>query len=299
MRNARAGLGWIALSAIVLAIGCGKQPPRGPLANKEEVSKLRIAFGGSAAKPAENAPAAASATGNGWGKITGKFKINGTPPASKPINITASPEICMPGNKPVPSQTLLVDSGSKGIANIAIYARKTVRVHDSAKSPPADAVVFDQKDCLFASPLLAFVKGQKVRMKNSDPISHNINMTPKNGPAFNQLIPGGQEVPYAAVGEEALPVKVKCDIHPWMGAYTLARNTTYFAVTKTDGSFEIANLPDGEELEFQVWHERVASWDLQPAGVTWDKKGRFKVKLAENEEKKLEFEVPAAVFAAE
>ena len=40
-----------------------------------------------------------------------------------------------------------------------------------------------------------------------------------------------------------------------MKAYMLPRENGYFAVSADDGSFEIANLPAGEELEIQVWHE--------------------------------------------
>ena len=40
-----------------------------------------------------------------------------------------------------------------------------------------------------------------------------------------------------------------------MTAYMLPRKNGYFAVTDADGTFEIANVPAGEQLEFQVWHE--------------------------------------------
>ena len=71
----------------------------------------------------------------------------------------------------------------------------------------------------------------------------------------------------------------------------LPRKNRYFAVTAADGSFEIANLPAGEELEIQVWHESAAG--TQGALVVetdaakelkWTKKGRIKIKLEENED---------------
>ncbi len=33
---------------------------------------------------------------------------------------------------------------------------------------------------------------------------------------------------------------------------------SYVAVSRADGRFEIANLPAGEDIEFQAWHERAA-----------------------------------------
>ena len=63
----------------------------------------------------------------------------------------------------------------------------------------------------------------------------------------------------------------------------LPRNDKYFAVTKDDGSFEIPNLPAGEEVEIQVWHERGAgpggALVLPKKDLKWTPKGRFKVKL--------------------
>jgi hypothetical protein len=48
-----------------------------------------------------------------------------------------------------------------------------------------------------------------------------------------------------------------------------------------------------------VWHERIPTWSIKPAGVNWDAKGRFKVKLADNEDKQVTFEIPAALIKAE
>jgi hypothetical protein len=71
-------------------------------------------------------------------------------------------------------------------------------------------------------------------------------------------------------------------------------------VTKPDGSFEISNLPAGEEIEVQVWHERgtgaggalvLANKDLK-----WTNKGRFKIKLDADQTKDLALEVPETAF---
>jgi hypothetical protein len=61
-----------------------------------------------------------------------------------------------------------------------------------------------------------------------------------------------------------------------MKAYIIARDDSYFAVTKPDGTFEIANLPAGDEIEFQVWHERAGKG--LAAQPDW-KGGRFKVTI--------------------
>jgi hypothetical protein len=117
---------------------------------------------------------------------------------------------------------------------------------------------------------------------------------------FNQTLVPDQVVGYTPIKEEALPAAVSCSIHPWMRGYLLPREDKYFAVTKSDGSFEIPNLPAGEEVELQVWHERGAG----PSGalvlprddLKWTKRGRFKVKLEPDQTTDLALEVPAAAL---
>jgi hypothetical protein len=81
-----------------------------------------------------------------------------------------------------------------------------------------------------------------------------------------------------------------------MSANMLVRNNPYFAVTKPDGSFEIANVPAGVDLEFRVWQEKTR---YIPAitlnGEQLPKfKGRLKLKLEDGETRTLDAVVAAA-----
>ena len=218
----------------------------------------------------------------------------------QPYNANKDEATCAPGGKAPLQESLLVDSGNKGIANIAIYVRKASRVHESAQSTD-DTVEFDQKVCVFLTHVFPLTIGQTIKIMNSDPVGHNTNIAGKNG--FNQTIPAGESVDFKPQKEEAVPVSVSCSIHPWMRAYFLPRNDGYFAVTGRDGAFEIPNVPAGESLEFQVWHENAGGrggplvlTDTKAKELKWSKKGRFKITLAEDEVKELDFTVPAAAF---
>jgi hypothetical protein len=143
--------------------------------------------------------------------------------------------------------------------------------------------------------------GQTIAIKNSDNVGHNTNIEGKNG--FNQTIPAGASLDFKPQKEEAVPVGVRCSIHPWMLAYFLPRENGYVAVSQANGSFEIAQLPAGEELEFQVWHESAVGPGQalvlstpEAKELKWSSKGRFKLRLAEGEEKVLEIAVPAAAL---
>jgi hypothetical protein len=52
-----------------------------------------------------------------------------------------------------------------------------------------------------------------------------------------------------------MPVKIKCEVHPWMSAYVGVFDHPFFAVTADDGNFEIKDLPPGE-YTVVAWHEK-------------------------------------------
>lgn len=221
-----------------------------------------------------------------WASLKGRFVYDGAPPVAKSLDTSGKDsETC--GKHKIPDESLIIDAASKGIANVVVYSRKTSRVHESQKSAAANDAVFDQKDCVFLSHVLPVRVGQSILIKNSDPIGHNTNITTQTDVNINPLLPAGGELKHKFSRQQGVPVPVSCNIHPWMKAYILPRNDSYVAVTKSDGSFEIANLPAGEEIEFQAWHERGAGPQgaFEPA-KNWPR-GRIKLKLKPGETKDL------------
>ena len=190
-----------------------------------------------------------------WASLKGRFVFDGTPPT--PVEITADKDVEVCGKHKLVNEELVV-SDDKGIANVVLFVRsKGVTVHpDLEDGSKADPVVLDNKDCRF-QPHVGFVQtGQTLTIKNSDSVGHNSNIaTMKNSPS-NSLVPsnGSSDVTFSS--DEAIPASVTCNIHPWMKAYLVIRPNPYGAVSGADGSFEIENLPVGEKLEFQLWHEK-------------------------------------------
>jgi hypothetical protein len=284
--------------ALPISVGCQRADELGPIASAGAIGTIRDTLASGSGD--SGASTAAAATGTGWATLKGRFVFDGTPPQMTPYSANKDMATCAPGGKAPLQETVLVDSASSGLANVAIYVRKASRVHESA-APTEGDVEFDQKQCVFLTHVFPFVLGQTMVIKNSDSVGHNTNISGKNG--FNQTIPANAASEFMPQKEEAVPVGVVCSIHPWMKAYFLPRKNRYVAISKPDGSFEIANLPAGEDLEFQVWHESGTG----PSGalvlgtqaakeLKWSSKGRFKMKLAENEEKELNITVPAAAL---
>jgi hypothetical protein len=99
-----------------------------------------------------------------------------------------------------------------------------------------------------------------------------------------------------------MPAQVTCSIHPWMVAYMLPRENGYHAVTDAEGLFEITNVPAGEEIEFQVWHESatgsggLVGTTPDASDVKWTNRGRFTITLEPDSEKEIKVIVPQKSF---
>ena len=282
----------------VTAAGCGSRLELGPVANARTASEIRTALGGSSESGGGEAVVS---TGTGWATLRGRFVYDGTPPQMAPYAVTKEQAICSVTGRAPLQETLLVDSATGGVQNIAVYLRDATRVHDSAQAAD-EPVVFDQEHCVFVTHVLAVNVGQTVEIKNSDNTGHNTNVSGKN--KMNPTVPAHGSIPFVPQKEEALPAKVTCSIHPWMVAYLLPRENGYYAVTAEDGSFEIANLPAGEELEIQVWHESATGPGSslivntpEAKALGWSSKGRFTVKLEPDEVKEIEVKIPASAFS--
>lgn len=285
--------------AATLLSGCGRPVSASPNPQSQVSDAIRKKLLSGAAD--SSGETAAASTGAGWGTLRGTFKFVGTPPRPGKLNVTKDPEVCGRGAG-ITDNSLVVGSDG-GIANIVVYARAK-RVHESAQPLPAEndaePLVFDQKECMFLSHVMACQVNRKIGVKNSDAVGHNTKIDPQRGLPFNQTLATGQTLDYTPIKEEALPAPVSCSIHPWMRGYLLPRADKYFAVTKSDGSFEIPNLPAGEELELQVWHERGGGPGgglvLARKDLKWTTKGRFKVQLEPDKTLDLALEVPAAAL---
>lgn len=298
-KNLTVSAGWCAAIALVTLAGCDRAEYMGPKPDLTAATAIRTALASS--DGADSGQAATGPTGTGWATLRGRFTFEGTPPTMPPYGVDKDLATCAPGGRAPLQETLVVDSASNGIKYIAIYLRDASRVHESAQ-PDDSMVMFDQKVCVFLSHVLPVTVGQTMEIANSDPVGHNTNIAGRKN-KVNQTIPAGSSIPFPVRSEEATPAPVSCSIHPWMKAYLLPRDNGYYAVTTADGSFEIPNLPAGEELEIQVWHERgtgsgggliVSSPEAKE--LDWSRKGRFTITLQEGEEHEINLAIPASAF---
>jgi hypothetical protein len=253
-------LGIAALS--FAAAGCSHQTESRAAADASEVEALTKMFT-AGEKAATDAPVAATFqhTG-GFQTISGRIRFDGPPPARKSImdSITKDREVCAPGGAEVLSDKLIVNGQNNGIANVIVFLKtekgREVPIHESAQKPAGETPSMDNKNCLFVPHITLVHMGiGSLPLKNLDPVAHNMNIQSRANRAMNSTIPPNSTSSYEITAEEPLPVPVSCTIHPWMKGYLHIRGNGYFALTDENGAFEIENLPTGDKLTIQVWHE--------------------------------------------
>jgi plastocyanin len=133
---------------------------------------------------------------------------------------------------------------------------------------PKDHATMDQKNMVFVPRILPVLVGTTVDFLNSDAVLHNVFTTEPCADKFNLgTWPQGQRKSYTFTKECA--AVLLCKVHPEMEAYVVAVPTPYFAVAKADGSYRIADVPDGS-YTVKVWHPKLkpAEKSVTVAGPT-------------------------------
>ncbi len=113
----------------------------------------------------------------------------------------------------------------------------------------------DQKNCDFLPHSVAIHQDQTLVLKSTDAASHNVRLTGFDNAGLNQVLAPNAQLDVKLVPER-VPVRVECNIHPWMHGHVMVFDHPFFAVTGTDGSFELKGVPAGEH-NFIVWQEKV------------------------------------------
>ena len=106
--------------------------------------------------------------------------------------------------------------------------------------------------------------GQKLQVRNSDDLLHNVHSSSAVGNSFNVGQPkAGMLFEFTPRTEEAM-VKLGCDIHSWMTTYVGVVSHPYFAVTDTQGAFAIRSVPPARTVSTSGTNALVTSRKRSP-----------------------------------
>jgi plastocyanin len=157
-------------------------------------------------------------------------------------------------------------SGAKGASVVYIDA-----IPGKTFPPPTEKLVIDQKGLMFQPHVSAAAVGSTVEFLNSDTVAHNIFWPSISG---NKKLghnlgtwPSGEKRAFKFDNPGVVPLL--CNVHSEMSGYLVVTPTPYFAVSGEDGSYKIANLPDGQ-YTVSAWHEGSMKGQSKPVKVAGD-----------------------------
>jgi plastocyanin len=182
------------------------------------------------------------------GVVKGAVHLEGTPPPNKQLNVgTCTSEV----KGPVFSDAVLASGGK--LQNAFVWVKTGL---DSYKgpAPPNEPVVMDQRGCMYKPHVIGARVGQKVIFLNSDPVLHNVRSVAEANAPFNEMMPTKDMRLEKTFEKTEVPVRAKCDVHPWMSAFVGVVPHPFFAVSSPTGEFTLVNVPEGE-YEIEAWHE--------------------------------------------
>jgi hypothetical protein len=183
------------------------------------------------------------------GTIKGTVKWQGALPHLIASDINKDTQICDPqGQKRRDLERLLV-SPNGGVSNTVVFLRNITR--GKAMDLPASRRVLNQKNCRYEPHLLLVPVQATFTVRSSDPLLHTVQMAGSADYNF-PFTAKGQEISRPMLREG--PVTLRCNVHIWMNGEMIVAKHPYYAVTDSEGNFELTQVPPGE-YEIVAWHE--------------------------------------------
>lgn len=157
-------------------------------------------------------------------------------------------------------QVILSDNNGDPVSDAVIELLLPAELGAQYQSPGEHFI--DQLDKEFVPHVTTVVAGGEIGFPNSDAILHHVYSfsTPRT---FNIPLYGrGENDDYRQSFPDSGVVEIGCNIHDWMLAYIYVGKTQLMAISDSEGSAIIENLPPGD-FQLQIWHARLD----EPANV--------------------------------
>ena len=146
----------------------------------------------------------------------------------------------------------LVCKGARDCADAVVYVSA---IPGKTFPAPAAHAKMNQLNMTFVPRVLPVLVGTTVDFLNSDAVLHNVFTPDACADKFNLgTWPKGESKSFAFKKECA--ATLLCKVHPEMEAFVVAVPTPFFAVAKADGTYHIADVPDGAAT-LKVWHPKL------------------------------------------
>jgi hypothetical protein len=194
------------------------------------------------------------------GSVAGVVKFENEFPAREKVTVDRDPAACGASHR---TQNFMVDPDTKGLSGVVI----TILGIKAGKAFPSNGgLEIDQKKCTYHPHVqVGFLtsemmgKGEEsglgLTFKNSDTVFHNVHTFDGEAETMFNL-PSLPETDSSGYLKSTGTYHITCDLHSWMSAWVVVSDHPYVAVTGTDGTFSIGEVPPGE-YKVRIWHEEM------------------------------------------
>lgn len=183
--------------------------------------------------------------------LTVKAPFEGQAPAVVKVKADADPKCKLAHPQGIDADQVIVNSNGT-LKNVFVYAKEGVTGKLDA---PKEAVLLNQEGCIYHPKVFGIQVGQPLEILNSDDTLHNVHALPTQSQGFNLGMPiKGMKLKKTFTKPEVM-VKIKCEVHPWMGTWAGVLEHPFYGVTGEEGAATIQNLPAGE-YTIEAWHEK-------------------------------------------
>jgi plastocyanin len=144
-------------------------------------------------------------------------------------------------------------TGLKSAENIAVYIDA---IPGKKFDHPAQHMAVDQRNLIFLPHTMVILQGTTVDFLNHDNVAHNVYWPSINGDKrFRHsmtIVSPNQKKSFEF--DNLGVAQILCNLHPEMIGYIVVVPTPYFALTGTDGTFSIKDVPPGT-YTLKTWSE--------------------------------------------
>ncbi|HEY3937892.1 MAG TPA: carboxypeptidase regulatory-like domain-containing protein [Bryobacteraceae bacterium] len=189
------------------------------------------------------------------GILAGRIRFTGKRPPRKRIDMSEDPACVAAHHGKAYDESVVVNSNGT-LANVFVYLKSGLE--GKKFEVPSTPVTIDQKGCWFRPRVIGIQTGQTLKVINSDPVTHNIHPLAEINREWNHSQGEGDPPIARRFIKPEVMIRVKCNIHSWMHAFIGVLDHPYFAVTGSDGTFEIPNVPPGDYV-LAAWQETLGT----------------------------------------
>jgi carboxypeptidase family protein len=190
--------------------------------------------------------------------VSGVINFNGTAPANPAIDMSQE-AACKGKYTAAPHDPEYVVNAGK-LGNVFVYVKSGLPA-GAKYDPPGTDVEIDQSGCLYHPRVFGIMVGQKLLIKNGDPVLHNIKAVPAKNRGFNISQPSEGMKTERTFSTEEVMVPLQCNVHSWMHAYVGVLSHPFFATSDSTGAFKITGLPPGT-YTIEAWHEKLGTQQM-------------------------------------